>query len=940
MLRAAGFGLAYFALAKLSFSVSGLQDNILSCWLPSGLFLGVLLLTERRHWLGLILAGGLGDLAYNFLGPSPWTLRYLLLAHLGNSASAVMGAWLVRRFVGERPSLESVREFIGLLVFGGLLSLPLSATIGVLVTKAADPPADWLLLWGHWYSSDLLGVLLLTPVLLAWREGVRWPATWRLTPHFVEAAGLCLGTVATLSAAYYFQWPKLILPLFLAIPYVVWASFRFGLRGSSLIILFSLLVAQWFIDRGYGMVGNNALTVVARNVEMLVYIGGFSLLGLFPAVVLAEQRRTAAKLQSSEARLRAIFDHAPECVKVVAPDGLLLEMNPAGLRMIEADSLAEMQGRSVYSLIAEEHRTTFRTLHHKVLRGESGALEFDIIGLKGTRRSLETHATPLRDAAGAITAVLGVTRDITARKRAESNIREQADLLNQTRDAIMVADLSNRFTFWNEGAERITGWPAAETKGQTAELAFGPNAAAQLAVIRKAVMTTGAWHGELPIRHKDGRTVILDLRVALVRDAAGQPKGRLSIATDITEKKQMEEQLLRGQRLESLGLLAAGIAHDLNNILSPVLMAAPLLRTRATHPFDLRVLDLVEKSAQRGGALVRQILSFARGVEGEKTRVQPAHLLHEIGALISDTFPKTIRLETEVAPDLRTVLVNPTQLHQILLNLCINARDAMPGGGTLSLRARNASGADAPAGRPPGDYLVLEVADTGTGMTPEVLAHIWESFFTTKGDHRGTGLGLATVRGIVNSLQGGIDVDSAPGYGSTFRLWLPAAKDVSVDPFNTRPDSLFPLPGQGELVLVVDDEAAVRELITQALTAAGYRTLSARDGGELFALHLTRLQEVSLVLMDIGLPDQDGLSLAKILQRARPDQRILFITGYTDSPEEASRTLPTRLPLLKKPFTGDELLGAVQRALRTPGLSIAGVGPVPGRATESGRPPS
>jgi len=816
VLQAAGFGLAYFASAKLSFNVSGTQDYILSCWLPSGLFLGMLLLTARRHWPGLVLAGGLGDLAYNYFGPTPWTINYLLLAHLGNSASAVLGAWLVRRLVAERPTLDSVREFIGLLVFGGLLSLPLTATIGTLLEKAGNPQADWSLTWWFWYSSDLLGVLLLTPVLLAWRDGIQRPATWRLTPRMAEAAGLCLGTWATLSLAYYFQWPKLILPLFLAIPYVVWASFRFGLRGASLITLFSLLLTQWFVDRGYGMIGSSALSAAAKNVEMLFYFGGLSLLGLFPSIALAEQRRTAARLQSSESRLRTIIDHEPECVKLVDPDSLILDMNPAGLRMIGADSLDQVKNQSVYGLIAEEHRPAFRALHQRVLQGASGELEFDIIGLKGTRRSLETHATPLRDAAGKITAMLGLTRDIT-------------------------------------------------------------------------------------------------------------------------EKKQMEEQLLRVQRMETLGMLASGIAHDLNNILAPVLMAAPLLRTRATHPSDLRVLDLVEKSAERGGALVRQILSFARGAEGEKIRVQPAHLLHEISALIRDTFPKTIRLESEVASDLQTVLVNPTQLYQVLLNLCINARDAMPGGGTLSVRARNASGADAPAGLPPGDYLVLEVADTGTGMTPEVLAGIWEPFFTTKGEGRGTGLGLATVRGIVSNLQGGIEVDSAPGYGSTFRIWLPAVKKVSTNPFNARPNSLGPLPGQGELVVVVDDEAAVRELITQVLTAAGYRILSAKDGGELFALHLARLQEVSLVLMDIGLPDQDGLSLAKILQRARPEQRILFITGYTDSPKEASRALPAGLPLLKKPFTGAELLGAVQRALLAPGMSIAGVDPVPGRASSPTR---
>ncbi len=1300
VLRAAVFGLAYFALARLSFSVSGTEDNILSCWLPSGLFLGALLLTERRHWLGLILAGGLGDLAYNFSGLSPWPLRYLLLAHLGNSASAVLGAWLVRRFVVERPSLESAREFIGLLVFGGLLSLPLTATIGTLATKAVDPQVDWLLIWGHWYSSDLLGVLLLAPVLLAWRESVRWPATWRLPPRFAEAVGLCLGTVATLCAAFYFQWPQLILPLFLAIPYVLWASFRFGVRGASGLVLISLLVAQWFIDRGYGMAGGSALTAVARNVEMLVYIGGFSVIGLFPAIVLAEQRRseaalrekdrvyralveninqgyymadrrsrflfcnpamhaisgyrsdelagiscfrlvaeedrdrvinsyrkwihdpsvvdvqcefravtasgrkfwveqsthfqrdaegrvvegcnvlrditarqeaeaalreseergrlvalatqdciwdwdftaeqgwqneaycrflgltpeegvvrsyapwmahlhpddaarvdtslrtaiagrdntwacdyrirrtdgtyaevharayilrgttgrpqrmigamrdvterlqTAAKLQSSESRLRAIIDHEPECVKLVDPDGLLLEMNPAGLMMIEADSLDQVKNQSVYGLIAAEHRPAFRALHEKILRGDSGVLEFDITGLKGTRRTLETHATPLRDAAGTITAMLGVTRDITARKQAEEArrrseekfaalihsvdgivweadaatlrftfvspraerllgypttrwtdepafwvdhihpddrehasrycrqctrekrdhefeyrmlavdgravwlrdivtvvvehdrpvklrgimvditahkaaealIREQAGLLNQTRDAIMVADLGDRFTFWNEGAERITGWPAAETLGQTAELVLGPVDAAQLAVIRTAVMTTGAWHGELPVRHKDGRLVTLDLRVALVRDAAGRPKGRLSIATDITEKKQLEEHLLRVQRLESLGMLAAGIAHDLNNILSPVLMAAPLLRHRAMRPEDLRILDAIEKSAQRGGALVQQILSFARGHGTEMTLLQPKHVLREVVDLITDTFPKSIRVELELPEPLDPVRANPTQIHQALLNLCINARDAMSAGGILTLRAGNR-----PAEGRPGVF--IEVADTGSGMSPEILARIWEPFFTTKGEGRGTGLGLATVRDIVRGHQGTIAVESTPGRGSTFRLWLPATAETrprSAPPVSSHP----PVAGAGQLLLVVDDDAQVRQTLGRLLTHASYRVLAAGSGDELRRLHAARLPEADLILMDLDLPSEDGLSLARALQQTQPAQRILFTTGSTGLGGFVVRSLPPGAPLLLKPFTEEELLGAVQAALAAPPFAL------------------
>ena len=1047
-LQAVVFGLAYFASAELSRDIAGAQDYILNCWLPSGLFLGVLLLTERRHWLWLVLAGGLGDLAYNYFNPFSWTLKFMLLAHLGNSASAVMGAWLVRRLVAERPTLDSVRELIGLLVFGGLLSIPLSATIGALLVKALTPQVDWLLAWCFWYSSDLLGVLLLTPVLLAWRDSIRRPALWRLTTRQAEAVGLWLGAGVTLGLSYYFQWPKLIFPLFVVIPYIIWASFRFGLRGVSVILLSSVLIAEWFIDRGFGRIGIGNLSVVANDVEMLVGLGSFSLLGLFPAVMLAEQRRAESALRASEARLRAIIDHEPECVKLVDKDGLILEMNPAGLRMIEADTLAEVQNRSVYPLIAEEHRTTFRTLHHKVLRGESGELEFDVIGLKGTRRSLETHATPLRDAAGAVTAVLGLTRDITARRQAdaalrkseaglamaqriirlgswefipatgqwtwsdelfrlfqldpaqgvptrahilamlhpddratfqqthdlarpavrdgvfrlqlpdghqlwieehtepifdqagrlvsimgttldvtarqtaEARLREQASLLNQTSDAIIVASVDNRFTFWNEGAERLTGWPAAEVLGQTGEMVFGPDARVQLKAVREAVLATGVWHGELPFRRKDGRTALLDLRVTLIRDAAGRPKARLSIATDITEKKQLEEQVQRAQRTESLGMLAAGIAHDLNNILSPVLMAAPLLRTRATHPSDLRVLDLVEKSAQRGSALVQQILSFAHGANTERVLLQARHILLEVNQLMAVTFPKSIAVESDIPADLWPVVSNSTQLHQVVLNLCINARDAMPTGGTLTLTARNEALVDAPDCLPSGSYLIIEVADTGTGMTPEVLTRIWEPFFTTKAEEQGTGLGLATARGILAHHGGTITVESAAGRGSVFRVYLPATMSAVASPTAAGSHDSAAKSLRNELVLVVDDDADVRQLLALSLTQWGYRILQAKDSAEAMEHFLAHSSDISLIIFDLDLPGQDGLTLARQIQGLRPDLRVLFVTGVDSMKSFLLPQLPAGAPLLKKPFARQSLREEIERTLAAPAFAL------------------
>ena len=924
VLQSVAFGLAYYASTKLSHDITGTRTNILTSWFPSGLFLGVLLRTERRHWLGLVLAGGLGDLAYNYFESNFWPLKFVLLAHLGNSASAVLGAWLVQRMVAERPTLDSVREFFGMLTFGGLLSLPLSATIGALLSEAWTPGRDWWFTWGLWYGGDLLGVLLLTPVLLAWPDGIRRPALWRLTPRLMEAVGLGLGAGVTLGLSYYFQWPQLILPLFVAIPFVIWAAFRFGLRSVSTLVFFCVLLAQWFLHRGYGVIGRSTLPDTAKNLELLVGFGGFSLLSLFPAVVLAAQHRTAAALREWDRVYRALNENINQGYYTADQHSRFTYCNPSFFALCGYRP-DELTGESCFHLIAEEDRERVVNTYREWSRDPSAhdvQCEFRAVAKSGRLFWVEQSTNFLRDADGRMVEGRNVLRDITARKQAELQIRNQASLLNQTHDAIMVADLDNRFTFWNKATERITGWSSAEALGRTAEELFGLAEAAFLATTRQTVIATGVWHGEFRFRHKDDRSVILDLRVSLIHDAAGRSNGRISIGTDITEKKQLEEQVQRVQRIETLGMLAAGIAHDLNNILSPMLMAGPLLRNRATHPSDLRVLDLVEKSAERGSALVKQILSFTRGVNAERTLLQSRHILLDVSQMITDTFPKSIQVESHFPADLWPVLSNPTQLHQILINLCINARDAMPTGGTLTLGARNETLADAPDGLPSGNYLLIEVADTGTGMTPEVLARIWEPFFTTKAEGRGTGLGLATVRGILPQLGGTISVESTPGRGSVFRVYHPATlSEVAATTASGSQDPAANSP-RHELLLVVDDDTEVRKLMALSLTQWGYRVLQAKDSAEATECFLAHSSEISLIIFDLDLPGQDGLTMARQLQGLRPDLRVLFVTGVDSMKNFLLPALPAGVPLLKKPFARQSLRRETECALAAPPFAL------------------
>jgi two-component system cell cycle sensor histidine kinase/response regulator CckA len=382
------------------------------------------------------------------------------------------------------------------------------------------------------------------------------------------------------------------------------------------------------------------------------------------------------------------------------------------------------------------------------------------------------------------------------------------------------------------------------------------------------------------------------------------------------ERRAAEEQMLRVQRLENIGMLAAGIAHDFNNVLAPIMMGVPLLRMRHSGESDQKILASIENSANRGAGLVKQILGFAAGVTGEPQIVQPKHLLRELIGVMEQTFPKNIRLKDAVAGNLWPIKVNPTQLHQVVLNLCVNARDAMPDGGTLALRATNLHldrlGAATIAQARPGDFLLIEVSDTGTGIPPGIVEKIWEPFYTTKEAGRGTGLGLSTVRGIVRDHGGLIDLQTRPGSGTLFRVLLPALPEQAGSDHGA---AAVAIPrGSGELVMVVDDDVNVREVACASLIQHGYRTLAANDGTEAVALFAPRHLEIRAVVSDLDMPGLDGTTLAAIVRKLNPSVRIILSSASSD-PTDPRRQAPEGGAFLSKPYTAETLLGTLHRLL-------------------------
>jgi PAS domain S-box-containing protein len=529
----------------------------------------------------------------------------------------------------------------------------------------------------------------------------------------------------------------------------------------------------------------------------------------------------------------------------------------------------------------------------------------------------------VRDRSGRFRNFVSIRQDVTGRKGAEQRVREQAALLDQAAEAIVVADLNHRVSFWNRGAERLFGFTAVEALGHQLQEVLPLESTIGSADFLHAITLPSDWRGEIRTHDRAGEPLVIETSITMLIGDDGRPTGRLYFSADITTKKGLEEQFLRVQRMENIGMLAAGVAHDLNNILAPMRMVGPLLRDRLSEPRDLKLLDTLESCAVRGAALVRQILGFAQGVSGEPRTVQVKHLLRDIVDVITATFPKSIVLEEDVPSNLWPINGNPTQVHQILLNLCVNARDAMPEGGTLRLSARNRELDDAAVqgieGAQPGPWIVIEVQDTGTGITPEVLAHMWEPLFTTKGTDKGTGLGLSTVRGIVVQHRGFVTIESEVGHGSTFRVHLPAENTTGE---TADPDTpAVQARAKGELVMFVDDEPSVRDVAQTALTRQGYRVITAGDGAEAIAQFAPHASEIALVITDIDMPNFDGVALCRVIHTLSPKTKLLVISGLsTGAPSD-----PPGVGFLAKPFDLDTLLQRTDAVLRGTDTDAAGV---------------
>jgi PAS domain S-box-containing protein len=503
------------------------------------------------------------------------------------------------------------------------------------------------------------------------------------------------------------------------------------------------------------------------------------------------------------------------------------------------------------------------------------------------------------------------------RERAEEQLRKLSRAVEQSPVAIVITDTKGIIEYVNPKFESITGYTAAEVRGRNPSiLKSGKTSLEEYRNLWKTIRAGGEWHGEFQNKRKDGNLFWEFASISPIRDSHGHITHYVAVKEDITEKKQLEAQFLRAQRLESIGALAAGVAHDLNNILAPILMCAPLLHGKVGSESLEEVVSTIEASAKRGAEVVKQVLSFGRGSQGERQPQTVKHLLREMERVAHETFPKTIRVETSREPGLWKVTGDATQLHQVLLNLCVNARDAMPDGGTLRLRAKNAEIDESyasmlPDGRP-GSFVMVEVADTGTGIPREVMDRIFEPFYTTKEEGKGTGLGLSTVRKIVLSHEGFLTVRSEPGTGTTFQVYLPATLDETLVEDDQCPVAVTTPAVSNQLILVVDDEASIRTITRMVLEMHGYEVLTAAEGSEAVAVYAQNSARIAAVVSDIVMPLMDGVALVGALRRINPAVKVIAVSGFTDKSRLASLETLKVEALIAKPYTAETLLNTLE----------------------------
>ena len=587
-------------------------------------------------------------------------------------------------------------------------------------------------------------------------------------------------------------------------------------------------------------------------------------------------------------------------------DGRILAANRAFARKFGCVA-TELPGRMVTTFLHPDDAPTFATADAGLqLPPHAAAREGRWLTPQGWRW-IAWEESALQDKSGQVIGARAVGHDITRQRVAEEQYFKLSRAVEQSPVAMAITDAEGHVQYVNAKFTQMTGYTLEQILDNDVQvLREGHPDEASFRKFWDTVRAGGEWRGELSRARPDGKRTWESVQVSCLRNTAGEITNLLCMREDITERRLLEDQLRQAQKMESIGTLAGGIAHDFNNIIAVINGYAEL---SLLHPGDPNTLHKsvreIKRAAQRASGLVRQILTFSRKAEARFAPLDLNQHSRDLVALLSETFPRNISFHLALDEQLPPLLADQNQLQQIVLNLCVNARDAMPAGGAISISTARVGPADLPPALLPGRaYACLAISDTGTGMTPEVRARIFEPFFTTKPVNQGTGLGLAVVYGIVASHEGTIEVESQPGIGSTFKVYLPLVDNAVIAPTAIKPTDF---PGGSESLLVVDDEAPLRMLLEAALSRKGYRITSASDGLDAIEKLADPSQSFAAVLLDLNMPGASGVEVMRVIRATRPDIKVLVLTGHLTPQAKTEFERMGQKNFVKKPYTLEEL---------------------------------
>lgn len=673
-----------------------------------------------------------------------------------------------------------------------------------------------------------------------------------------------------------------------------------------------------FDDTGFYLLAFNMMQDLRRwteeEIQFLENVSKQVELAIMQSRMMYERKKAEQKLEETLQEFETLTEGIPDAIFFKDGFGRWLIINAAAKKLFQLDTI-EWYGKTDAELAAMQpylkpaYDMCMATDAEAWANGKRTASIEVMTDLRGRQLFYETTKIPLYDKNGNRLGLVIIGHDITFQRQAKELISEQTLILDAANDAIVMTDLQQNVIYWNKGAETIYGWAKNEAIGRKINELFCVKDMVWMDA-HEAVMKDGSWTGEVPHKTKKGQAIVVENRISLVNDSEGHAKSLLFMNSDVTEKRRMEKQFLRTQRMESIGRMAGGIAHDLNNILTPILMAVQIFRDKVTDESLQRIIMMLESNVLRGADLMRKLLMFTKGAEGELRKINLIDAIREVEKIVRSTFPKNIAVVCDVAPQLWPIRGDMTQLHQVLLNLCVNARDAMPAGGQLILETENIVFHEdyiyKDASAKPGNYVALKIADTGTGISPEVLEHMFEPFYTTKDMEHGTGLGLSTVAAIVKGHNGFVNVYSEIGKGTQFKIYFPAEESGESEIHSDQAPAIY--NGNGETILIVDDEPAIRKVLAAILEEHGYKTLEAEDGTKAAALYFANAAVIHAVITDMSMPFMDGPTLIRTLRNIRVPCKILAMSGLPESEREQQLKDLSVDGFIMKPFRSDKIL--------------------------------